>query len=212
MDGDRLPWIYSAADEHQLEQRYDEWAADYDADLDAMAWVAPQAAARQCRAMAGAAAEVLDAGCGTGLVGAALRALGVGRLVGLDLSREMLRVAAARGAYDHLVHASLTEALPFPPRSFDAVVSVGVFTFGHVGAASLAALPALVRPGGHVVMTFRDDVMQSLGFVDEVARLEQLGVWQQVARGEAEPMILEDGVGAAMRVWTWRVPGLPLGA
>jgi len=45
-----------------------------------------------------------------------------------------------------------------------------------------------------------------------VARLEQLGVWQQVARGEAEPMILEDGVGAAMRVWTWRVPGLPLGA
>jgi hypothetical protein len=118
----------------------------------------------------------------------------------------MLGVAGERAVYDELVQGSLLEPLPFEVGTFDAVVSVGVFTFGHVGPQALPPLAALVRSGGHVTMTFRDDVMRDMGFATEVERLENLGVWSLVERTDSAPLIVEDGVGAPMRVWTWQVP------
>nr|MBP9054382.1 class I SAM-dependent methyltransferase [Ilumatobacteraceae bacterium] len=90
MDDDRLTWIYSATSPEELAERYQQWAAEYDSDLDGMQWLAPRACAERCLHFAGHGAAVLDAGCGTGLVGLHLHELGVGRLVGLDLSSAML--------------------------------------------------------------------------------------------------------------------------
>ncbi len=206
MSDERLAWIYAATNPDELQERYDWWAQQYDTDLEGLHYVAPDAGAERLHHWAGPDAAVLDAGCGTGLVGAALRALGVGYLTGFDLSQAMLDQAARRGVYDVLRQGSLLEPLPFGSGSFDAVVSVGVFTFGHVGAEALAALPRVVRSGGFVTMTFRDDVMRDMGFADEVQRLEHDGVWRLVERTEAAPLIVEDGEGAPMRVWTWQVP------
>jgi SAM-dependent methyltransferase len=206
MSDERLAWIYAATNPDELQQRYDWWATQYDTDLEGLHYVAPDAGAERVHHWAGANASVLDAGCGTGLVGAALRALGVGHLTGFDLSQAMLDQAAERGVYDVLRQGSLLEPLPFDAGSFDAVVSVGVFTFGHVGPDALAALPKVVRSGGFVTMTFRDDVMRDMGFADEVQRLEHDGVWRLVERTEPAPLIVEDGEGAPMRVWTWQVP------
>ena len=207
MDDDRLAWIYSATNPDELRDRYQVWAQEYDADLEGMHWLAPRAGAERCHHFAGDNASVLDAGCGTGLVGMHLRALGSGRLVGFDLSSAMLEQAAARGVYDQLVQGSLLDPIPLPPASFDAVVSVGVFTYGHVGPAALAGLVTVVRPGGHVSLTFRDDAIEPLGYADEVRRLEADGLWRLVERTEPAPLIMEDGVGADMRVWTWQVLG-----
>jgi predicted TPR repeat methyltransferase len=204
MSDERLRAIYAATDPAELQQRYDEWATDYDADLEALSYTAPQVGATQCHRVVGPLATVLDAGCGTGLVGDHLATLGVGRLVGFDLSAEMLRRAAERSVYDELVQGSLLQPLPFP-RHFDAVVSVGTFTFGHVGPDALAHLPAVVVPDGFVVMTFRDDVVRDMGFDVEADRLERDGVWRLEERSDPAPLIVEDGVGADMRVWTWRV-------
>ena len=82
----RLQWIYASQGEAQLRERYDVWAADYDRDLDELKWSAPQAGAERCAHFAKPGAEILDAGCGTGLVGVALAAGGHTRLVGFDLS------------------------------------------------------------------------------------------------------------------------------
>jgi predicted TPR repeat methyltransferase len=207
MSDERLRAIYSATSEQELQERYDVWAREYDADLESLAYVAPQVGAEQVHRMVGPDATVLDAGCGTGLVGRWLSGLGVGRLVGFDLSNEMLAVAAERGVYDELSQGSLLDPLPFERGMFDAVVSVGTFTFGHVGPEALAHLPAIVRPDGFVVMTFRDDVMREMGFELAVARLERDGVWKLEERSAPAPLIVEDGVGADMRVWTWRVLG-----
>lgn len=207
MDDDRLAWIYSATNPDELRERYQVWAEEYDADLDGMHWLAPRAGAERCHHFAGWGASVLDAGCGTGLVGMHLRVLGIGRLVGFDLSSAMLEQAAARGVYDELMQGSLLDPLPFPPASFDAVVSVGVFTYGHVGPAALAGLAVVVRPGGHVSLTFRDDAIEPLGYAEAVRRLEADGVWRLIERTEPAPLIVEDGVGADMRVWTWQVLG-----
>ena len=202
-----MQWIYSATNPDELRARYEVWAADYDVDLEGMQYLAPHAGAERCRHFAGSTATVLDAGCGTGLVGVSLRVLGVGRLVGFDLSAAMLHRAAERGVYDELTQGSLLDPLPYPVASFDAVVSVGVLTIGHVGPEALAGLAAVVRPAGHAVMTFRDDVIESLGYLAEARRMEDDGVWQLVERTDAAALILEGGVGAPMRVWTWKVLG-----
>jgi predicted TPR repeat methyltransferase len=206
MSDERLAWIYSATSPEELQERYDWWASEYDADLAGLHYVAPRAGAERCHHWAGDDARVLDAGCGTGLVGEHLRLLGVAHLTGFDLSQAMLDQAAERGVYDVLRQGSLLEPLPFPMHSFDAVVSVGVFTFGHVGPEALSLLPDMVRAGGHVVMTFRDDVMNEMGFAVEAERLERDGVWRMVECTAPAPLIVEDGVGAPMRVWTWQVP------
>ncbi|MGD9997435.1 MAG: class I SAM-dependent methyltransferase [Ilumatobacteraceae bacterium] len=203
----RLQWIYSAGSPQELRDRYDEWASSYDADLHGMDWLAPLAAASRCAAHLGAdtTAEILDAGCGTGLVGCALRSLSSWRIVGFDLSAAMLERAESTEVYAELHQGSLLDPLPFGSGRFGAVVSVGVFTHGHVGPAAFEGLARAVRPGGHVSMTFRDDAVDALGYRAESERLQAVGVWTLVERTDPQPLIREGTEGADMRVWTWRV-------
>ena len=205
MSSERLDWIYAATDPEDLRRRYDEWSLHYDEDMATLDWAAPGAAAEQCLAYGGRGGVVLDAGCGTGQVGVALRAGGARRVIGIDFSAGMLHRAAACGAYDMLLQASLTDALPIPAGSIDAVVSVGVFTFGHVGPDPLAALGDLVRAGGTLTLSFRDDVFHGLGFAEAVSALESSGRWALAGCSEPAALVTEGGGGVPMRVWTWRM-------
>ena len=39
----RVQWVYSSQNEQELEERYDRWAEEYDADLEAdFGWISPQ--------------------------------------------------------------------------------------------------------------------------------------------------------------------------
>ncbi|HEX3087236.1 MAG TPA: class I SAM-dependent methyltransferase [Ilumatobacteraceae bacterium] len=201
----RLQWIYASEGEAQLRERYDVWAADYDRDLDDLKWSAPQAGAERCAHFAEEGAEILDAGCGTGLVGVALAALGYARIVGFDLSTGMLERSAERGVYAELHQGSLLDRLPFDDGRFGSVVSVGVFTLGHVDGSAFAELARVTRPGGHVSFTFRDDAVDRLGYREEQQRLIDSGVWELVDLTEPMALIHEDGEDILLRVWTWRV-------
>ena len=201
----RLQWIYASRGEAQLRERYDVWAADYDTDLDDLRWTAPQAGAERCHHFAKPGAEILDAGCGTGLVGVSLAALGHGRIVGFDLSPGMLERSAQRGVYSELHQGSLLDRLPFDDGRFGSVVSVGVFTLGHVDGSAFAELARVTSSGGHVSITFRDDAVDDLGYRAEQQRLIDSGTWDLVERTESLPMIHEDGDDIMLRVWTWSV-------
>jgi predicted TPR repeat methyltransferase len=205
MRDERLQWIYASSNPDELAERYDVWADDYDTDLESMEWAAPDACAAACVNVAGRQATVLDAGCGTGLVGAGLRALGVRRLVGFDLSAGMLARAARRGVYDELVQGSLLEPLRFESSSFDAVTSVGVFTFGHVGPQGIVHMIDVVRPGGHLVMTFRDDVFRDMGFDATFEQLLLGGRVELIERVEPGVLLVEEGEATPMWVGTWKV-------
>jgi SAM-dependent methyltransferase len=206
----RLQWIYASRGEEQLRERYDVWAADYDHDLDDMRWSAPQAGAERCAHFARAGAEILDAGCGTGLVGLALAERGHTRLVGFDLSTGMLERSASRryrdrGVYAELIQGSLLDRLPFEDGRFGSVVSVGVFTLGHVDGSAFAELARVTESGGHLSITFRDDAVDHLGYRAEQQRLIDSGVWELVDLTEPMPLIHEDGDDIMLRVWTWEV-------
>lgn len=200
----RLQWIYASQGTEQLRERYDVWAADYDSDLDDLRWRAPQAGAERCSHFAQPGMEILDAGCGTGLVGVALAALGHDRIVGFDLSPGMLERSAARGVYAELKQGSLLERLPFDDGRFGSVVAVGVFTLGHVDGSAFAELARVTARGGHVSIAFRDDVMDQLGCRAEQQRLIDAGIWELAEVTDGSALIYEDG-DIIMRVWTWRV-------
>src|SRR3712207_252594 len=118
------------SDPHEVGNRYDAWAQRYDDDLAAWSYQAPAVVADAVVTRRPGAGSVLDVGCGPGLVGRALRQRGfAGRIHGLDLSEESLRIARQSGAYDALGHADLQQPLELPDDGFDALVCVGLMTY-----------------------------------------------------------------------------------
>ena len=84
----RVQWVYESTSNQELEERYDQWAAEYDKDLDEVfAWNAPQNGARVLAGLVPGDAAVLDAGAGTGLVGKCLADAGFTNMAAMDLSQ-----------------------------------------------------------------------------------------------------------------------------
>jgi predicted TPR repeat methyltransferase len=91
-----------------IEALFDQYAGTFDASLVAkLGYRVPEFLLAAIRATGERRFRLaLDLGCGTGLMGEALRPF-VERLEGFDISSEMLRKARAKGAYDHLAKADL---------------------------------------------------------------------------------------------------------
>ncbi|MEI8395100.1 MAG: class I SAM-dependent methyltransferase [Rhodospirillaceae bacterium] len=100
-------------------------------------------------------ARVADLACGTGLVGRLLRGQGfTGELVGVDLSAEMLALAAEDGCYTALVCADLVDYLNREPGRFDAVLAMQVVAMldPAVVDALLAAVRRRLKPQGVLII------------------------------------------------------------
>ena len=90
---DRLKWITSSRDKEELTEKYDNWAKDYDAELQRdFQYVGPQRTAEFLARYVSREAKILDAGAGTGLVGEVLAKIGYQNLVAMDLSEGMLEI------------------------------------------------------------------------------------------------------------------------
>jgi predicted TPR repeat methyltransferase len=197
-DKSALAQVYAARSMDELAQAYAAWSNAYDRETAAAGYCLPfMVASWIARYVPRDAGALLDAGCGTGLSGPYLRALGYGQIDGLDFSEEMLALAAARGAYRELRRATLGEALPWPDRHFAAFFSTGVFTEGHAPASSLDELARITRSGGHAIFTVRDTVLLSGKFREQFSALEKAGRWRPVeesppfrAFAVAEPEVL----------------------
>jgi predicted TPR repeat methyltransferase len=172
-------WLHQGpSDPREVADRYDAWAASYDDDLSAWSYQAPSVVANAVVTRHSAASSVLDVGCGTGLVGRALRARGfAGEILGLDISEASLEVARQCGAYDALEQADLQEPLALEADRVDAVVCVGVMTYLPEVEAVWREFARVVRPGGLVVVTQREDIWDERGCPDVVDRLRDEGVW-----------------------------------
>lgn len=100
-------------------------------------------------------ATVLDAGCGAGVLAAAMQALGY-RVVACDLAPDMARTARANlrgeGAPARTLVADLDRS-PFRPGTFDAAVSLGVIGYATHPDGLLAGLRGALKPGGVLVIS-----------------------------------------------------------
>ncbi|MFC4349955.1 class I SAM-dependent DNA methyltransferase [Fodinicurvata halophila] len=164
-------------DKEETRRVYAEWAEQYDRDtLDGMGYVAPGLVAKELSGLVARDAKVLDAGCGTGLAGVELKKLGFGDIDGIDLSGEMLEVAREKGAYDKLAEADMTVPLEIADDSYDAAISVGVFTSGHVKPEALDELARITRKGGQIVVTVHEKVWEADGYPDYLEDMEKRGL------------------------------------
>jgi ubiquinone/menaquinone biosynthesis C-methylase UbiE len=99
--------------------------------------------------LAGESGRILDIGCAAGAEISTLRHLGF-RVVGVDFSPQMLSFAKRRFANDpdvNLCRADI-EHLPFPEKSMDHVVCLGVFEFLPDYGPALREIHRVLRPGG----------------------------------------------------------------
>ena len=120
--------------------------------------------------------RLLDVGCGTGLVGAYLVSHGYSAIDGLDFSAEMLSQARSKQVYQTLIQGDLNTVLDISDQTYDAGISCGTFTHGHVEADALDEILRVLKPGGYFACTIHREVWQTAGFENKFAELMASGV------------------------------------
>ena len=201
----RIQWVYASTNNQELQERYDQWAADYDSDLEEhFMWLSPRAAVNVFTKLVPNPAKVLDAGAGTGLVGELLSGLGYRDLVAIDLSQGMLDEARNKNAYTELHQMVLGETLDFDSGLFEGVISVGVFTLGHAPAGAFDELIRVTKPGGYVVFSLRTDVYEEGGFREKQQELEAQGKWKLVEVTEPFQPLPKGEPDVFHQIWAYR--------
>ncbi|KAL2843783.1 S-adenosyl-L-methionine-dependent methyltransferase [Aspergillus pseudodeflectus] len=187
-----LQRAYALSTTTEARTLYNEWSTVYDTDLTSAGYASPRCAVETAIAHLPASQptplRILDAGCGTGLVGSYLSTSALANkftLDGLDLSEGMLSVARSKNIYSSLDVANLNDAILKPDGSYDVVICVGTLTEGHVGPKVLGEFVRVaVAKTGLVVVTVHEKVWESGGFKGEVERLERERIVDVVAVDE----------------------------
>ena len=145
--------------------------------------------------------DILDIGCGTGLVGAQVRPLmhpGAGRLDGVDISPAMLEKARDKGIYDRLAQADVVSFMSEHKDSYDAIL--GAATLIHFGSldAIFQAAAMCLRDGGLFVFTLFSNEADGADFaVASNDKLAQSGCYTHSA-GYVERLAPERGFSVQM--------------
>ncbi|MFC7307821.1 class I SAM-dependent DNA methyltransferase [Streptomyces monticola] len=190
-----------SGDAGRLDDFYRNWADSYDADVYNQGYQGPQFITELAVDAAHAlesppsTLSVLDAGCGTGLVGVELARRGFSRIDGIDLSQAMVDRARDTGSYERLI-GGVDLNCPVdcvPADAYDLLVCCGVFTVGHVEAEALDHLLDTVRPGGVLVISTRHSYLRGSRFTEHVAGTAEDGQITLVASDDNGPYIDEEG-------------------
>ncbi len=190
----RTPDIWGttySTDSASVERSYDTFAEGgaYDDTFAEWGYVGPETAAAILRNYVPLESRVLDAACGSGLTGVALARLGYEDIEGIDISTRLLEIARRTAAYRRVQRVDMQSLpLPFDDDEFDAVSFIGALTYFET-ADVLRELCRIVRRGGHVVFSQRDDLMRDRDYETKLRELERDGVWRRVFGTEPMPYL-----------------------
>ena len=120
--------------------------------------------------------KVMDAGCGTGLIGVRLQKHGFTNIDGVDFSPEMVEVARETGAYQTLIGScDLNQSSPGDLKNkYDLTICCGVFSFDLVKPIALQWLINVTKPGGIILLTTRPAFCETYNFESYYQELERL--------------------------------------
>lgn len=155
-----LDKIYSA-DSADLRPFYAQWAQSYDQEVGENGYVTPlriaEALARHVKDLS---IPILDYGCGTGVSGQAFQEVGFLTIDGVDISAEMLEVAAQKKIYRHLEVFAPETGPNVKLGAYQIIAAVGVIGAGAAPLAVLDKMMALLAPKGLLVFSFNDHTLE----------------------------------------------------
>ncbi|MDP6163827.1 MAG: class I SAM-dependent methyltransferase [Candidatus Thioglobus sp.] len=182
-----------AADLQELEGIYKDWASDYDHDVVELAGYVGHliTSSLLLSKLKNKKARILDAGCGTGLVGEILSQNSFNNIEGVDFSQEMLNEATQKQIYQSLRLVDLTKNLDYEGNLFDAIVCAGTFTCGHVGPEALREMVRITKKGGYICFTVRKQEWEASPYKTIIDDLESSDFWHPVVHKTADYNVKE---------------------
>ncbi len=154
--------------------------------------------------------KVLDIGSGPGLLASAMAELTgpSGEVCGVDISSELLQLAAER--YRHVHHLKFLHAdassLPFPDACFDAVVVTQVLEYLQDVRSALREMHRVLRPGGRVLILDTDWDSLVWHSADPTRMKKILAVWDEHLVDPYLPRTLGSSMQkAGFRIHAWKI-------
>jgi predicted TPR repeat methyltransferase len=211
-DPEQTPNREPAMTHHQ--ERYDNWAPNYNDDVAARCYQAPRTLVAQLMDLIAKGRlpidpndpdlKAIDLGCGSGLVGQNLRAQGFRHIDGVDLSLGMLQQAYDSGAYRTLIPwQDLNDPLPFFLHGqYDLTICCGVFALDFVEPKSLRLLAQVTKPGGTLMLTTKTHYHRDYDFDSFCEGLIATGELTLVDCRRDQPYLGDEADG---HYWVFRV-------
>ena len=171
--------IYQLESKEKILNYYFKWAQNNQYNLDMVDWnySGPKNAVKLFDKYAhDKSIVILDAGCGTGLVGLELLKQGFTNLIGLDFSQEMLNLVP-NNLYQKLELVDLNNPLKYIDNNFAAILCVGTFTYGHVKENSLNEFLRITKQNGLICFTVNEGIYEKYNFDKKIKELENNRKW-----------------------------------
>ena len=159
-----LDKIYSA-DSTDLQPCYAKWVQSYDQEVGEEGYITPlriaEALARHVKDLS---IPILDYGCGTGISGQAFQEEGFLTIDGVDISNEMLKVAAQKKIYRRLEVFAPETGPDVKLGAYTIIAAVGVIGAGAVPLAVLDQIMVLLAAKGLLVFSFNDHTWEDSAY------------------------------------------------
>ena len=128
--------------------------------------------------------DILDLGCGTGLLGACLGPI-EGVLVGVDVSEKMMALAARHGVYDKFHHVNLVDALKATPDNlYNLITALDVLIYVGELDDIVSNAHRILVPGGRLVFACETQTEGSQDF-SLTAGFADVGIEETAIRSES---------------------------
>ncbi len=169
MTDDKTQGLWTRHSVEETQKIYADWAATYDADVAAWGYATPARLALALR-QSGANVEkpVLDFGCGTGLSGMALKAVGFDVIDGTDISPEMLAATEAREVYRQVWIGTPGSMGHVKRADYAIIAAAGVVSLGAAPPETLDMLVDALGAGGLLAFSFNEATMADRAYTERL--------------------------------------------
>ena len=171
--------IYKIKKPEELLKYYQDWTDNNKYNKDMVDWnyTAPQETVSVLKKYAlKKNSRILDAGCGTGLVGIELKKYGYSNIEGVDFSQSMLDLVP-QNIYQKIEKIDLNKPLKFKHNIYDVVMCVGTFTYGHVKPHALDEIIRITKNKGLICFTINEGIYEEYGFDKKIKELTNNKLW-----------------------------------
>ena len=186
--------IYKLTTSEELLKYYQDWTKKnkYNQDMVNWKYTAPQETVLVLKKYAlNNKCKILDAGCGTGLVGIELKKCGYSNIDGVDFSQNMLDLIP-QGIYKKIEKVDLNKPLKFKTNMYDVVMCVGTFTYGHVKPQALDELIRITKNGGLICFTINEGIYEEYGFDNKIKELTNNKLWNVKEFSKSDYIVNKD--------------------